>query len=823
MEKELFFKELEEREIEYRKDSFSLAHYSYDASLYKVGPLAIVFPKNKTQIQEAVVLCKKYKIAITPRGAATGIAGGCLGKGVILDTARYLKQIVDIDVKNQLVTVEPGVIQDQLNLALKPLGFCLGPDTSTGNRATIAGMVANNAAGAHSLVYGAMVDHIEAIELILASGKAVTLSKTVSEKSLSDVFKKIEKEYREEILARIPSLRRLSSGYLLHKLLEKEQNYAKIIAGSEGTLGIISSVTLQICPLPPKKALLLVPFESVKQAAATIESYLALKPSAIEYLDHHILESVTIHPEVKNAKALLLIEFFAPFPSLKGIFIEEEKQMQAVWQKRKSALGILLSKRTYQRAVAFIEDISLPPHNLGAFLEEFDQKLKAFHVDYGIYGHFGDGCLHIRPYLNLLEDKQIQLMKEIQQITADLLLKYGGALSGEHGDGLVRSHLLKKMFGDKIIEAFEILKRAFDPENLMNPGKIVYPQPLTQDLRLNPDVKMQEIETFLDFSKEGGLTLSIDMCNGNGQCRKKEGLMCPSFQVSNDEYDTTRARALSLREIFTQQKPLSSFADDDVNDILELCLSCKGCKKQCPSSVDMAKIKAEHLYQRGIKKGFSLKDHLIANSAYLLKKIAPFKYFINLFSSQKISSKSFSSWVISQKQDLTKKPIALFIDTFTEHLHPNVGKAAFNLLSELGFFILPVYESCCGRPAFSRGLLAYAKKQAEALLLKLTPYIEKDIPVIFLEPSCISAVLDDYKALLPNKELIVTQCLPIASFLLQKKELLIAYKSKKNCFIMVTAMKRHYMEQKMPSIFLSFFLTQKKLTLAAAGWQVPLC
>lgn len=778
MEKELFFKAVEEKNIEYRKDSFSLAHYSFDASLYKVTPQAIIFPQNKEQLCATLLLAYQHKLAITPRGAATGIAGGCLGKGIIVDTARYLNRILSIDIENQLVTVEPGVIQDDLNFALKPYGFCLGPDTSTGNRATIGGMVANNAAGAHSLIYGAMVDHIEAIDLILASGKLITLSKKVSDQDILHVLQNITETYREEILARIPPLRRLSSGYLLQKLLKEEPNYAQIIAASEGTLGVISEVTLRISPLPPKKALLLLPFESMQEAADSIKNYLPLNPSAIEYLDHHILTSVPIHPAVQHAKALLIVEFFAPFPPLQGLFIEEEKQMQAIWEKRKSSLGILLSKRTYQRAVAFIEDISLPPLKISAFLQEFDQKLKALDVDYGIYGHFGEGCLHIRPYLNLLEDQELKLMEAIQQTTADLLLKYGGALSGEHGDGLVRSHLLKKMFGEKIMEAFELLKSAFDPENLMNPGKIVNPTPLTQDLRLNPAIKMQEMDTFLDFSKEGGMSFSLDMCNGNGQCRKKEGLMCPSFQVSHDEYDTTRARALSLRAIFSQELPLSSFAEEDVHAILELCLSCKGCKKECPSSVDMAKIKAEHLYQRGVKKGFSLKDHGIARIAYLLKKLSPFKRLINFFSPQKMAKKSFSSWIKEQEQDEAKERVALFIDTFTEHLHPETGKAAFNLLSHMGFFILPIQESCCGRPAFSRGLLHLAKKEAEVLLAKLTPYVEKNIPLIFLEPSCLSAIIDDYKALLPHQELMLTSCMPIASFLLQKKELLIKYQSK---------------------------------------------
>ncbi len=723
--------------------------YAVDASIYSIKPLAIVTPKRVEDVQIAVQIAARHSIPITARGAATGITGGCLGAGLVLDFSCFMNKILDINLKNKTVLCESGVIQDSLNEALRPHGFRLGPDTSTGNVATLGGMLANNSAGAKSLLFGSMLDHIEEVEVVLADGTLVTYNK----ESKLPALEKIKETYGKEIESHFPRLARSSSGYSLRALLDSPINPAKLFAASEGTLGVVTKLTLRIVPLPPKSHIYLIAYSSVTAALSAVPELLHHHPYSLELIDDKVIDGGRRSPKLKsrmhwlkgNPKALLALELPIEKAIQGATLLKSPSEESDFWALRKGGLGVLLSKRAYSRGIGFIEDISVDPKNLGPFMEELVAYLKSMGKEAGIYGHAGSGCMHIRPYIDLRSEKEQELLLTIQEYITDLLLKYGGVLSGEHGDGLIRSWLNPKLFGKKLYEAHLLVKKAFDPENLMNPGKIVHGKSPLKNLR-KPALK--EPETFLDFSKVGGLALSVDLCNGNGLCRKKEGLMCPSYQATGSEFDTTRARATALREYALQ--PTS-----EVLDVLDLCLQCKGCKTECPSQVDLAKMKAEMLYQVQKKEGTPLRSLLFAHVGELSHFFFPMRALYNLLLKlpfgplfgitphrhlPPLAKLRFSENVPPQP-DLSKK-VVLLSDTFTEFHCPEVGFAAIKVLNQMGFTAIVPTWSCCGRPALSKGVLPKAKRQAEALIASLEPY--KSLPIIGLEPSCLLTLVDEF-------------------------------------------------------------------------------
>lgn len=815
-------------------DTMTRHVYSVDASIFEIKPLGIVIPKNKQDLQRTVEIASHFHIPLTVRGAATGITGGCLGRGLILDVSKYLNQILKINIQEQYAICEPGVIQDDLNRMLAPAGYRLGPDTSTGNRATLGGMLANNAAGARSLRYGKMADHVQEVELLLADGKTLSFS-SISEEEWKrknqqgdqegEIYRtlwRIKHEDEEEIKQRFPSIPRRVSGYNLDELLKHAPfNVSKLIAGSEGTLGIATQISMNIVPKPRATALLLLFFADLLDAFRPISELLTYHPLSLELIDDQIIQLGRASPLVRNQlewlkgdpKAILIIEMEAETlqeaedkVSYLLAQMNQQKigylrlpilhpdQMAHVWDLRKSGLGILLSKRTYSRAIAFLEDISIPPEQLASFMERFCSYLSIYGKQAGIYGHVGAGCMHVRPYLNLHDPSELILMRQMMLDISSLLLEYGGALSGEHGDGWIRSWLNPKMFGEKIMRDFQQIKTAFDPFNLMNPGKII---PLTdqwEDLRAKPGESLQSPKTFLDFKAEGGFELAADLCNGNGLCRKKEGVMCPSFQATHEEFHSTRARAQALRAIIHKRLPLNAFTSQGMYDVMDLCLSCKGCKTECPSQVDMAKFKSEFLYHYQEKHGYSLRSRLFGHIALLNSWMAPFARIFNCMNQWQIVKKGlerigisskrtlpslalqrFSSWFAyyGQPSDL-QKVVILFNDTFTEFHHPEVGQSAVRLLNNLGYRVLLSTRSCCGRPALSKGLLPTAQKQARRLIQRLWPYAQYGYPIIGLEPSCLLTLKDDYISLVQAKgeqarqlKQVLDQCWTLDEFLAQ--------------------------------------------------------
>jgi FAD/FMN-containing dehydrogenase/Fe-S oxidoreductase len=805
-----------EIEGEVRFDQLTKKIYSVDASIFEIEPIGVVLPKNREEIIACVRIAKDFQVPVIARGAATGIAGGCIGKGLIIDTSKYCNRILTIDYEQKSATVEPGVVQDQLNGVLKPGGYRLGPDTSTGNRATLGGMTANNSAGSRSLRYGKMVDSVEAVEMVLADGEVIEFGPAeLAEKNSLDtregeIYRKIEEikhTYASEIIERFPNIPRRVSGYNLDELLKPGPvNLAKLITGSEGTLGVITKITVKISEQPLLEGQCLIFFNDLIEAMNHIPVILTWKLISLEMVDEQIIDMGRSSPSLRgklgwlihNPEVLFIAEFeanseqelafklnaFEVFLKSKEIgyatlCLNDPQLMQEVRELRKSGLGLLLSKRAYTRAIAFIEDISIPPEKLASFFSKFLIYLQLQGKTAGIYGHVGSGCMHIRPFMNLKEPDEIILLKQMMNFVSTLVLEHGGAMSGEHGDGLLRSYLNEKMFGEKIYQAFLEVKGVFDPENRMNPGKIVNGEFNSRNFRLKPETKTTEIKTFQNFAKEGGFELSVDLCNGNGLCRKKEKIMCPSFQATQDEYHTTRARAQSLRALIHGELKETTLTSPEIHDVLDLCLSCKGCKTECPSQVDMAKIKAEFLYHYQEKRGYSLRDKLFAHIGSLSKMSALFPSLSNALLKSRpvkqllerigigrelppLAESRFSQWFNHYKQPPSDKQVVLFNDTFTEFYHPHIGRAAIKILNALGYFVIVPKWQCCGRPMISKGFLREAKKQAEKIIKTLQPL--SHLPIVGLEPSCILTLIDDFPNL-AETHLVERACLTLDEFL----------------------------------------------------------
>jgi FAD/FMN-containing dehydrogenase/Fe-S oxidoreductase len=756
---------------------------------------------------DAIKIAHNYRIPIIARGAATGITGGCIGSGLIIDTAKYLNKIKEINFESQYAVVEPGVVQDHLNKSLAHQGFRLGPETSTGNRATIGGMLANNAAGAHSLLYGKMVDHVIGVEIALANGELIefgdlnekmVIRKCAEETTEGRLYRettRIARTYHDDIKKNFPNIPRRVSGYNLDELIKPGLfNLSKLIVGSEGTLGIVTKIKLKIRKKPEATALCLLHYQNILEAMQSVNSILAFHPIAIEMIDHHILAMGRLSPKLKgkldwlkgDPQVVFAVEFqgasqeeaFNRAIEFKEAMtnqntgyaqsvMQDPKEIATVWEIRKAGLGLLLSQRTYSRAIAFIEDLSIGPDKLASFMEKFLVYLKSVGKEAGIYGHAGSGCMHIRPYMDLRKNDDLKLMQKIMLDVSDLVLDHGGALSGEHGDGLIRSWLNKKMFGENIYRAFTEIKAAFDPVNLMNPGKIVDGPPLEKNLRLDPNTSITKIKTFLDFQPEGGFELAVDLCNGNAQCRKMDGTMCPSFQASNDEYHTTRARAQALRGIINSRLPIETLTSHQLYDVFDLCIECKGCKTECPSQVDMAKMKAEFLYHYHTKHGHPLRNQLFGHIGSFFQLASQLPHFFNALGQSKLShhllswigitphrtlpllaDHTFSHWFKQHPPLSSKKEVVLFNDTYNEFNEPSIGIAAVKVLERFGYKVHVPSWKCCGRPFISKGMLQQAKSKAEALVDHLFPYVQKGLPIIGLEPSCILTVKDDFRSVL---------------------------------------------------------------------------
>ena len=800
---------------EVRFDDKARSLYATDASPYEIKPYGVVLPKTIEDIKHTVSVAKKHKLPILPRGGGTSLAGQTVGEAIVLDVSKYMTKVLDFDANAHTIKVEPGLVRDQLNAFLKPYKLQFTPDVSTTNRANIGGMVANNSAGTRSIKYGKSVDQTIAMTVMLSDGSIAELKEVTPEEleakkqqdnlegHIYHTIHGIINEQAEEIKNRYPKVMRRVGGYNLDEFVDQPFNLAKLVSGSEGTLAIILDVTLVLHPLPNHKCLALIHFDSLVKALTAVQYVNEHNPSAVEILDEHLFNLGKQNPNLipllswldGEPAAVLMVEFdgqteaemLTGLESLqKDSFIaglsyhtyvaRDTDQQEQVLEFRRKGLGIYATIKGKDKPTPFIEDSAIPPENLPQYIPEVLEVCKKYGVQAVVYGHASVGVIHIRPLLDLKNQQGIELYQKISQETFDLVKKYGGSWSGEHGDGLIRSYQNKNLFGEKLYKAFCEVKAAFDPDNIINPGKVVNAPAMTENLRYGEDYTALNTpkQTHFDFSKDEGLLGAVEMCTGVGACRKVDtGVMCPSYMATRDEDHSTRGRANILREAITGKLP-GGLTSKEVYDVLDLCLECKACKAECPSQVDMAKIKYEFLQHYYDAYSVPISALAVGNSA----RVAPLGTLLAPIANKLLSLKwvrylvekmakidrrrvlptyipvPFARWFKKDipVQSSTRGKVALFADTWTMYNEPNLGKAATKLLRSLGYEIELINYGCCGRPQISKGLLRGAKKLAKSNVERLYSYVEKNIPIVGLEPSCVAAFQDDYRDLVPSEK-----------------------------------------------------------------------
>ena len=788
--------------------------YATDASVYRELPYAVALPKTTADIKCLIEFAQSNALSIIPRAAGTSLAGQCVGDGIVVDVSKYMNAILEINTQEQWVRVQPGVVRDHLNTFLKPYGFFFGPNTSTANRCTMGGMVGNNSCGSTSIEYGSTRDHTLAIKAILSDGSAVEFttltrdefnSKTKGTSLESNLYKQIYAELanpiiREQIIEGYPkaSISRRNTGYAVDTLMHSNVfedtqemfNFSKLLCGSEGTLAFTTELKLQIVPLPkPFQIVLNAHFNSITESLQATLVAMKLAPSACELMDKTILDCTKDNiTQQKNRffvegdpEAILMVEF-------RGATIEEarqqakmlETQLKAsqlgyaytlvegddcnkVWDLRKAGLGLLANIPGAAKAVACIEDTAVDLADLPLYIEAFTSLMKSYHQKAVYYAHAGAGELHLRPILNLKSSSDVTLFRSISEASAKLVKSYQGALSGEHGDGRVRSEFIPLVLGEDNYQLLKRIKSTWDSSSLFNPGKIVDAVPMDKALRYEADQPISKLETLYNFESTGGILNTVEKCNGSGDCRKLSfagGTMCPSYRATLDEIDSTRGRANVLREFLTQNTKENPFDHPEIKEAMDLCVSCKACKSECPSNVDMASLKAEFLYQYQKTNPISLRSKLIAHNARInavTHKFAGiynfigtrswFKSLIGVHSKRSLpnlKSKTLRQWFSSIQQKSHSKSIYLFCDEYTNHFDVELGKKTILLLNKLGYKVFMPAHSESARAYISKGFLEEAKTIATNNVSIFSALISNDKPLIGIEPSAILGFRDEY-------------------------------------------------------------------------------
>ncbi|WP_370479618.1 FAD-binding and (Fe-S)-binding domain-containing protein [Tamlana flava] len=803
--------------------------YATDASVYRMLPLAVAYPKNEEDIKELIRFAKTHKTSLIPRTAGTSLAGQCVGEGIVVDVSKYFTKIIEVDEKAQTVTVQPGVVRDALNNHLRPYGLFFAPNTSTSNRCMIGGMVGNNSSGTTSIQYGVTRDKVQEIHAILSDGSEVVFNETTVEEfqaktKQTDLEGHVYRTVFEELNSRVvrnqifenfpkPEIHRRNTGYAIDELIKTDVfsksddkfNMCKLLSGSEGTLAFTTQITLKLDKLPPLEAIVVaVHFESIQSCMNAVALTMKHNLYACEMMDKTILDC-TKHNKtqlenrqfiVKDPKAILMCEVRANTSSevmvLADKLIEDIKASNLSYANpklvgedvnkannlRSAGLGLLGNIIGDKKSAACIEDTAVALPDLANYIKEFSALMKGYNQDAIYYAHAGAGELHLRPILNLKKAEDVVLFRKITTDVARLVKKYKGSMSGEHGDGIVRAEFIPMMIGDKNYAILKEIKTAFDADNIFNPGKIVDAFKMDQSLRYKADRLEPEIETLLDFSKSQGILREAEKCNGSGDCRKLPefgGTMCPSYRATRNEKDTTRARANALREFLTNSSKSNRFNHKELKEVFDLCLSCKACASECPSSVDVASLKAEFQFQYQKANGISLRTKAFAynNSlnryGSLFPNISNF-VFSNGFTSSilkkslnvakerslpLISNKSLYKYYSSFKTTWNRgnyiKKVYFFNDEFTNYLDASIGIDVLELLKSLNYFVEIIDNAESGRSFLSKGLLEQAKDMANKNVSIFRNLVSAETPLIGIEPSAILTFRDEYLKLTDDK------------------------------------------------------------------------
>jgi FAD/FMN-containing dehydrogenase/Fe-S oxidoreductase len=807
----------EQIEGEVRFDPISRALYSTDASVYQIEPLGVVVPRSREDIVRTVRIAARHGASITARGGGTSQAGQAIGSGLQVDTSKYVNRVLEVNPAERWALVEPGIVLDELNAQLRPHGLRFAPDISTASRACIGGMIANNSSGARSVLYGKTIDHVLELQVVLADGslahfrplQGAELEEVCRGDSLEArcyrTVRRLGAQYTEEIDRRFPKVLRRVGGYNLDEFVDPARpvNLAKLIVGSEGTLALVLAAKVNLVPLPRAKAVLTIEFAQLLDALAATPLLLRHHPSAIEIMDKFILDHARESPALDalrrsilqtDPEALLCVELYGDRaedlpPRLDAIeqalagsglrcrcarAIAPSDQAR-IWSMREASLGLSMAMKGDDKSLSFVEDTAVAPEKLREYIDRFLKIVRGHGTVAGIYAHASVGCLHVRPVINLKTEEGVQRFQAIANDVADLVLEFGGALSGEHGDGLVRGPFIEKMFGPALYGAFREVKQTFDPAGLFNPGKIVDAPPITTNLRYGAGYRSRTPATWFDYAEYGGLAGAVEMCSGVGACRKTlEGTMCPSYMATREEKHSTRGRANTLRLVMAGRIAESGLGDHGVYDVLDLCLECRACKAECPVGVDVARFKSEFLADYWRRHGTPLRARVIGGIHAMSvwgSRLAPVsnavaastlgrwlgeklfqidrrrtppafarETFAQIFAGRPSSRPALPAPTASSAPPAPM--VILFNDTFTNYNHPEIGVAAVDVLAAAGLTPRLAPHACCGRPMISQGLLEDARELARQNTDALYDAAARGERIVFLEPSCLSAVRD---------------------------------------------------------------------------------
>ncbi len=811
-------------------DEYSLGIYSTDASVYQIRPIAIVCPREEADVKAAIRIAGEHQLTILPRGGGTSLAGQTVGHSLILDFSRYMNQLLELNLEEGWVRDQPGLVRDELNAQLAAHGLHFAPDPATSSRANVGGMVGNNSSGTKSILYGKTVDHVLEARVLLTDGTEMRLGElspeayalktqqTDREGQIYREFQTLVQTHHDEIIARFPKVMRRVGGYNLDEFVYTENwNLAKLVTGSEGTLATTLELKLNLVPLPAYKSVCVVHFAELLNAIEAVTPMLPYAPSAIEILDDTVVrlsrENLTTrhacHFIEGDPAAILIVEFYGE--TAEDVMERPRKmiaELQAaglgyayplfpdgpayedVWLIRKKGLGLMLGIKGDKKPLPFIEDAGIPTDVLPEYIEKVLDVCHQHGTEVAMYAHASVGVIHVRPILDLRQQIDIDRFEAIAKDTFKLVQHYGGSWSGEHGDGLVRSPFNREFFGEEIYDAFCQVKALFDPENRMNPGKIVEAPSMKENLRYGSQYADQAVETHFHYRADGSFGAAVHMCTGVGECRKMlGGTMCPSFKATRKEADSTRGRANALRLAMSGQLDTEGLSSERLQEVMDLCLSCKACKSECPSNVDMAKLKSESRQQYYDRHGVRLRDRMIRDSSKMARRfsgrLAPVinrlqqsalfrqgQQRIMGFSAQRslpdYAPQTFSSWFNRQTPTNEGERVALFADTYLNYHEPELGQAAYHLLTQLGYQVELAEAGCCQRPKISHGFLKEAKTQGLRTAQGLDHWLQQGVPVLVVEPSCASALIDDLPDLMEEVTLakrMQTGIQPLENFL----------------------------------------------------------
>lgn len=805
-------------------DNLTRQLYATDASIYRVEPIGVAFPRSAQEAASVFKAAAETGVPITPRGAGTGLVGGAIGEGLVVDFARHNQRISDLDLERRTVRVGAGVVLDQLNAFLRPHGLCFGPDVATSSRATLGGMIANNSSGARVPVHGTTADHVVSLEALFADSRVERLEKgSAALRAQQILCAKLVAEHADEIQRRMPpGLPKRWPGYALDRFLRHPDDLAQLIHGSEGTLAGIWSATLNVVPLPREKGLALVFFASVTDAMQAAVEFMDLKPAAIEHIDRLLLDQTKGQKQFQSARdllqlddkpceSILMIEVYDDAVAerleavaqrrlgLRTLLLRAAAGMNLVWALRKAGLSLLTSRKGPAKPVTCVEDTAVRPAQLPEYVRGLQSIMDPLGLEVCYYGHAAAGLLHVRPVLDLHTAEGLKKLRVVAEQVSALIRQFGGSLAGEHGVGMARTEFLSGQIGPELLEAMRSIKSAFDPQHLLNPGKVLDTGrfKIDADLRLGEGAHLElPFEPVLAFARrDGSFTANLEQCNGCGGCRKATPTMCPTFAVTGDELMSTRGRANLIRAVLEGRgleggSPLDA---EELEEALSNCLSCKACNVECPSNVNLSLLKAELLHARHQRTGVSLRARLVSSVDLLgrLGCLAPSvaNAFLESTILRRLISKTvgfsvqrplphyaqerFNAWFARRRTRIaaSRGPVILWDDTFVRYHEPNIGIAAVRVLEAAGFEVqLLRGRKCCGRPAFSQGRLDVAARLGRHNLRLIRDSqdrgVSKAAPILFLEPSCYSMFAEDYRELrLEGAEQVAERCVLFEQYL----------------------------------------------------------